>query len=83
MRSVEATTDIMYPVNVNTSNKSNTNGYGEDSVDHSGDIGIAHRDHELGPKIHLMEWTWSRGHVNESDCNDINCDHHEAQWIFF
>jgi hypothetical protein len=83
MRSVEAATDIMYPVSVNTSEESIIDGYGEDSTVYSDDVGVAHEDHELGPEIHLTGWTGSRGHVSDSDCDDIDYNRHEAQWVFF
>jgi hypothetical protein len=83
MRSIEAATGIMYPMNVNTSEESDTNGYDEGSNVYFDNVGITHKDHELGPEIHLTGCTESRGHVSESNCDDIDCNRHEAQWIFF
>ena len=70
-------------VSLNTSKESDTNGYGEGSNVYSDDVGITQKDHELGLKIHLTGWTEGQGHVSKSNCDDIDCNRHEAQWVFF
>ena len=48
------------------------------------DTGIADDDaREEGPEIHLAGLTGIRGHINEDDCDNLDCNLHKAKWTTY